>query len=125
MSCCEQVAVQMPKSTQCPTKLLPGLYSAGGFQDQKIIWQQPSIFFTARAYARLNLTVACQIERIWPSCSAVYRVFHATCLLRQKSHDHAACVQIHWPVTGNMGTEVVPSIQETWRAMEKLVKDVS
>ncbi len=44
---------------------------------------------------------------------------------RQKSHGLAVCVQIHWPVTGNMGTQVVPSIQETWRAMEKLVKDVS
>lgn len=34
-------------------------------------------------------------------------------------------VQIHWPVTGNVGREVIPSIPDTWRAMEKLVKDVS
>ena len=33
-------------------------------------------------------------------------------------------LQIHWPVTGNVGVEVVPSIQETWKAMEQLVKDV-
>ena len=34
-------------------------------------------------------------------------------------------VQIHWPVTGSVGHEVIPSIQETWKAMEQLVKDVS
>ena len=28
---------------------------------------------------------------------------------------------IHWPVTGNRGALVTPSIQETWRAMEALV----
>ena len=33
-------------------------------------------------------------------------------------------LQIHWPVSGNVGSEVVPSIQETWTAMEQLVKDV-
>lgn len=35
-----------------------------------------------------------------------------------------SCLQIHWPVTGNVGPEVVPAIQQTWKAMEQLVKDV-
>jgi len=30
---------------------------------------------------------------------------------------------IHWPVTGNTGDEVKPSLEETWRAMESLVKE--
>lgn len=33
-------------------------------------------------------------------------------------------LQIHWPVSGNVGPEVVPSIQHTWRAMEQLVAEV-
>lgn len=28
---------------------------------------------------------------------------------------------VHWPVTGNRGAKVTPSIEETWRAMEALV----
>lgn len=35
-----------------------------------------------------------------------------------------SCLQIHWPVTGNVGPEVVPAIQQTWKALEQLVKDV-
>lgn len=30
---------------------------------------------------------------------------------------------IHWPVTGNVGPEVLPSIRETWQAMEALVRE--
>jgi len=32
-------------------------------------------------------------------------------------------VQIHWPVTGNVGNEVRPAIKDTWRAMEALVRE--
>lgn len=34
---------------------------------------------------------------------------------------HLDLYLIHWPVTGNRGEEVTPSIQETWEEMEKLV----
>ena len=30
---------------------------------------------------------------------------------------------VHWPVTGNRGAAVTPSIEETWRAMEALVDE--
>lgn len=34
-------------------------------------------------------------------------------------------LQVHWPVTGNVGPEAIPSIQHTWRAMEQLVAEVN
>ena len=37
----------------------------------------------------------------------------------------SCCIQIHWPVTGNVGKEVLPTIRETWQAMEDLVRKVS
>lgn len=35
--------------------------------------------------------------------------------------DYLDLYLIHWPVTGNRGAAVTPSIEETWRAMEALV----
>eukprot|EP00854_Cymbomonas_tetramitiformis_P008109 gene8109-9635_t len=41
--------------------------------------------------------------------------------LRHLRLRHLDLYLIHWPVTGNSGDTVEPSIQETWQAMEKLV----
>lgn len=35
--------------------------------------------------------------------------------------DYLDALLIHWPITGNRGEEVTPSIKETWQAMEALV----
>ncbi|KAI7845264.1 hypothetical protein COHA_001306 [Chlorella ohadii] len=37
--------------------------------------------------------------------------------------DYLDLYLIHWPVTGNVGPEVKPSIKETWQAMEGLVRE--
>lgn len=43
--------------------------------------------------------------------------------LKQLGLDQLDLYLIHWPVTGNVGGELRPSIRETWAAMEQLVED--
>ncbi|DBA88993.1 hypothetical protein WJX79_009089 [Trebouxia sp. C0005] len=63
-------------------------------------------------------------SKLWNTHHSAQRVRKA-CLktLSDLQLEYLDLYLIHWPVTGNVGTEVVPSIQETWRAMEELVKD--
>jgi diketogulonate reductase-like aldo/keto reductase len=42
--------------------------------------------------------------------------------LKNLKLDYLDLYLIHWPVSGNKGPEVVPSIKETWHEMEGLVK---
>lgn len=37
--------------------------------------------------------------------------------------DYLDLYLIHWPVTGIPGPELAPSLEETWAAMEQLVRD--
>ena len=64
-------------------------------------------------------------------CSKVWNIDHSAlnvrkaCInsLKALKLDYLDLYLIHWPVTGNVGEQVQPSIQETWQAMESLVKD--
>ncbi|UPQ98615.1 NADP-dependent oxidoreductase [Chloropicon primus] len=44
-------------------------------------------------------------------------------ILRDLKVNHLDLLLIHWPVTGNVGPTVQPSIRETWQAMEDLVSE--
>lgn len=63
-------------------------------------------------------------SKVWNNDHAPDRV-RAACLrsLKALKLDYLDLYMIHWPVTGNIGDEVRPSIKETWQALESLVKD--
>lgn len=42
--------------------------------------------------------------------------------LSQLKLDHLDLYLIHWPVTGKTGDELTPSIEETWKEMERMVE---
>ena len=44
-------------------------------------------------------------------------------ILKDLKVNHLDLLLIHWPVTGNVGSTVQPSIRETWQAMEDLVSE--
>ena len=44
-------------------------------------------------------------------------------ILKDLRVDYLDLLLIHWPVTGNVGPSVQPSIRETWQAMEALVSE--
>ena len=64
-------------------------------------------------------------------CSKVWNTDHAAARVRKACEaslkalkvDYLDLYLIHWPVTGNVGDEVSPSVRETWEAMESLVRD--
>ncbi|PRW56478.1 aldo-keto reductase family 4 member C9-like [Chlorella sorokiniana] len=64
-------------------------------------------------------------------CSKVWNTDHSAARVRQAclkslkalKLDYLDLYLIHWPVTGNVGPEVKPSISETWQAMEGLVRE--
>jgi len=64
-------------------------------------------------------------------CSKVWNSDHGARKVRQACEaslkalkvDYLDLYLIHWPVTGNVGSEVSPPIKETWQAMEGLVRD--
>ncbi|KAL4443567.1 hypothetical protein ABPG75_011304 [Micractinium tetrahymenae] len=64
------------------------------------------------------------VSKVWNTNHAAARVRQA-CLrsLKALRLDYLDLYMIHWPVTGNIGPEVKPSIQETWQAMEGLVRE--
>jgi alcohol dehydrogenase (NADP+) len=64
-------------------------------------------------------------------CSKVWNTDHTASRVRQACEsslkslkvDYLDLYLIHWPVTGNVGSDVRPSVRETWEAMEGLVRD--
>ncbi|KAI8106531.1 hypothetical protein M9435_001074 [Picochlorum sp. BPE23] len=63
-------------------------------------------------------------SKVWNTDHSAKRVREA-CMasLRALKVDYLDLYLIHWPVTGNVGDTVQPSIRETWEAMESLVRD--
>jgi len=63
-------------------------------------------------------------SKVWNTDHSAPRVRQA-CLssLKALKVDYLDLYLIHWPVTGNVGDAVSPSIRETWEAMESLVRD--
>jgi alcohol dehydrogenase (NADP+) len=63
-------------------------------------------------------------SKVWNNDHAPDRV-RAACLrsIKALKLDYLDLYLIHWPVTGNVGNTVTPSIKDTWRALESLVKD--
>jgi alcohol dehydrogenase (NADP+) len=63
-------------------------------------------------------------SKVWNNDHAPDRV-RAACLrsIKALKLDYLDLFLIHWPVTGNVGNTVTPSLKETWRALESLVKD--
>lgn len=64
------------------------------------------------------------VSKVWNTNHAAARVRQA-CVrsLKALRLDYLDLYLIHWPVTGNVGPEVTPSIRETWQAMEGLVRE--
>ena len=64
------------------------------------------------------------VSKLWNTDHGAKRV-RAACekSIRLLKVDYLDLYLIHWPVTGNRGAEVSPSIRETWEAMEALVDD--
>jgi len=61
-------------------------------------------------------------SKLWNSDHAAARVEPALRKsLKLLKLQYLDLYMIHWPITGNKGDSVEPPIQETWRAMEKLV----
>ena len=44
-------------------------------------------------------------------------------ILKDLKVQHLDLLLIHWPVTGNVGPSVQPTVKETWQAMEELVSE--
>lgn len=64
-------------------------------------------------------------SKVWNSDHSAHKVREA-CLksLKALKLEYFDLYLIHWPVTGSVGgTDVKPPVQETWQAMEELVKD--
>lgn len=63
-------------------------------------------------------------SKVWNNDHAPPRV-RAACLrsLKALKLDYLDLYLIHWPVTGNVGDNVQPSIRDTWRALEGLVRE--
>ena len=63
-------------------------------------------------------------SKLWNSDHAPQRV-KAACQrsLKALKLDYLDLYLIHWPVTGNTGDSVLPSIRDTWKAMEGLVRE--
>jgi diketogulonate reductase-like aldo/keto reductase len=63
-------------------------------------------------------------SKVWNNDHAPDRV-RAACLrsIKALKLEYLDLYLIHWPVTGSVGDLVTPSIKETWRALESLVKD--
>ena len=63
-------------------------------------------------------------SKVWNDDHAADRV-RASCLrsLKALKLEYLDLYLIHWPVTGNVGDVVKPSLKETWQALEGLVKE--
>ena len=79
-------------------------------------------YVVSRGLVRRDELFVC--SKVWNTDHAASRVRKACeASLRALKVDYLDLYLIHWPVTGNVGPDVSPSIRETWEALESLVRD--
>jgi len=79
-------------------------------------------YVVSRGLVRREELFVC--SKVWNTDHSASRVRKACeASLRALKVDYLDLYLIHWPVTGNAGADVSPSIRETWEALESLVRD--